>query len=103
MDTESYEQYSFDKEVIGDSKYFLKENETYPILLLGREPLNVDLPAAVTLEIAETEPAVRGDSVSNVTKTAVTKTGLTIKVPLFIDIGDKVKVDTRSMEYIGRA
>ena len=55
------------------------------------------------MEIAETEPAVRGDTVSNVTKNAETETGLTVKVPLFVDIGDKIKVDTRSGEYLGRA
>ena len=102
MDTDTYEQIRFPEEAIGDVKYFIKDGETYSILLLGREALNVDLPAGVILEIEETEPAVRGDSVSNVTKNATTTSGLTIKVPLFIDIGEKVKVDTRSMEYLGR-
>ncbi|HHS49986.1 MAG TPA: elongation factor P [candidate division Zixibacteria bacterium] len=103
MDTDTYEQIAFSRTAIGDTRYFLKESEVYTILLLGREPLNVDLPAGVVLEITETEPAVRGDTVSNVTKNATTENGLVIKVPLFIDIGDKVKVDTRSMEYLGRA
>ncbi len=103
MDTDIYEQYAFSPEVIGDTKYFLREDEIYPILLLGKEPLNVDLPASVVLEVAETEPGVRGDTVSNATKAALTDTGLTVKVPLFVEIGDHIKVDTRTMDYLGRA
>jgi len=103
MDSDTYEQVAFSSEAIGETKYFLKEGETYSILLLGKEPLSVDLPTGVVLEIAETEPAVKGDTVSNVTKSATTTTGLTIKVPLFVDTGDKVKVDTRTLEYLGRA
>lgn len=103
MDTETYEQFRFNPEAIGDAKYYLRENEKYSVLLLGREPLKVDLPASVVLEVAETEPAVRGDTVSNVTKSAETDTGLTVKVPLFIDQGEKIKVDTRTGEYLGRA
>ncbi len=103
MDTDTYEQIVFSREAIGETRFFLKESETYSILLLGKEPLNVDLPAAVVLEITETEPAVRGDSVSNVTKNATTENGLVVKVPLFVSIGDKIKVDTRSMNYLGRA
>ena len=103
MDMDTYEQFSFPEEIIGDTKYYLKENQIYPILLFENSPLSVDLPASVIMEIAETEPAVRGDTVSNVTKNAETETGLTVKVPLFVDIGDKIKVDTRSGEYLGRA
>ncbi|MCK5832610.1 elongation factor P [bacterium] len=103
MDTDTYEQIAFSQDAIGNTKYFLKESETYSILLLGHEPLNVDLPAGVILGITETEPSIRGDTVSNVTKNATTENGLVVKVPLFIDIGDKIKVDTRSMDYLGRA
>ncbi len=103
MDTQTYEQISFPTAAIGETKFFLKESEIYPILLLGNDPLNVDLPASVVLEITETEPAVRGDTVSNVTKNATTENGLVVKVPLFVDIGDRIKVDTRSMDYLGRA
>jgi elongation factor P len=103
MDTETYEQIAFEREAIGDTRYFLQESETYSILLFGSEPLNVDLPASVVLEITETEPSVRGDTVSNVTKGAMTENGLSVKVPMFIEIGDHIKVDTRSMDYLGRA
>jgi elongation factor P len=103
MDTETYEQVMFSKEAIGDTKYFLREGEVYAILLLGPEPLNVDLPSAVVMVIAETEPGVRGDSVSNITKLATTETGLQLKVPLFVNERDKIKVDTRSMEYLSKA
>ncbi len=103
MDTDTYEQFNFNRDAIGNAKFFMCENEVYSILLLGREPLNVDLPASVVLTVVETEPAVRGDTVSNVTKNAETDTGLTVKVPLFIDTGEKIKVDTRSGEYLGRA
>lgn len=102
MDTDTYDQVMFQTEVIGDTKYFLRNGEIYPILMLGLEPLNVDLPSAVVMFIAETEPAIRGDSVSNITKDAITESGLKIRVPLFIGVGDKVKVDTRTMEYLGR-
>lgn len=103
MDMDTYEQFNFSEEIIGDTKYYLKENQIYPILLFENSPLSVDLPTSVIMEIAETEPAVRGDTVSNVTKNAETETGLVVKVPLFVDIGDKIKVDTRSGEYLGRA
>ncbi len=103
MDMDTYEQFNFAEEIIGDTKFYLKENQIYPILLFENSPLSVDLPASVIMEIAETEPAVRGDTVSNVTKNAETETGLVVKVPLFVDIGDKIKVDTRSGEYLGRA
>ena len=103
MDADTYEQIAFNPEAIGDAKYFLKENETYSVLLLGLEPLNVDLPAGVELEITQTEPSVRGDTVSNVTKAAVTENGLEVQVPLFMEEGETIKVKTRSYEYLGRA
>jgi elongation factor P len=103
MDMDTYDQFQFSEEIIGDTKFYLKENQIYPILLFEKEPLSVDLPASVIMEVAVTEPAVRGDTVSNVTKNAETETGLIVKVPLFVDIGDNIKVDTRSGEYLGRA
>ncbi len=103
MTTDTFEQFYFPKETIGDAKWFLKEGEIYHIVLWNGMPLSVELPAAVVLKVVETEPAVRGDTVSNVTKKAKLETGLTIKVPLFIKEGDLVKVDTRTMSYISRA
>jgi len=103
MDTVTYEQFSFPKDSIGDAKYFVKEGETYQILLWRGQPLSVNLSASFVLKIVETEPALKGDTVSNTTKRAVTETGLEIKVPLFIGEGELVKIDTRSLQYISRA
>ena len=103
MDSNTYEQLSFSDSQIGNAKWFIKEGNTYKVLLLDGEPLTVDIPASVELQIAETEPAVKGDSVTNIYKKAVTNTGLEIKVPLFIEQGEFVKVDTRTLDYIGRA
>jgi elongation factor P len=103
MDLVTYDQLVFPKDTIGDSKWFLKEGESYVVMLFEENPLTIDLPASYILKIAETEPAMKGDTVSNVTKKATLETGLVIKVPLFIQIGESVKVDTRSLEYQGRA
>jgi len=103
MDTNTYEQYRFPKASIGDAKWFLKEGETYRILLWNGQPLSVELPTSMVLTVVETEPAVRGDTVTNVTKKATLETGLVVKVPLFISEGEKIKVDTRTLEYISRA
>jgi len=99
MDQQSYEQHNFFEEQMGDFKWFLKEGDSYKILLIDEEPLSMDLPAAMPLTIAETEPAVKGDSVTNIFKDAVTESGLIIKVPLFIKEGEAILVDTRSLEY----
>ncbi len=103
MDTETYEQYRFPKASVGDAVWFLKEGESYHIVLFEGTPLSVELPASFVLKVTETEPAVRGDTVSNVTKRATLETGLVVKVPLFIDVGEYIKVDTRTLEYISRA
>ncbi len=102
MDTETYEQTSFTAEQLPEAKWFLKEGESYKIFLIDNEPTNVDLPASYPLEIAETEPAIKGDSVTNIYKDALTDTGLTVKVPLFIKQGEMILVDTRSLEYLKR-
>ncbi len=103
MDTNTYDQHRFPKSTIGDAKWFLKEGETYRILLWNGQPLSVELPTAMVLKVVETEPAVRGDTVTNVTKKAKLETGLEVKVPLFISEGEEIKVDTRTLEYISRA
>lgn len=103
MDNETFEQYYFPKNAIGDARWFLKEGEKYLIMLYENLPLNIDLPASFNLKIIQTEPAIKGDSVTNVTKQAVLETGLVVKVPLFISEGEIVKVDTRTLEYISRA
>jgi len=103
MDTQTFEQISIAIENLGDAQYYLLENEEYRVLFLDGEAISVDLPASVILEVTETEPSARGDTVSNVTKPAKLQTGLMVKVPPFIKEGDKVKVDTRTGEYLERA
>lgn len=103
MDAVTYEQVAIPTDNLGDARFYLLENEEYPVLFLDGEAISVDLPAAVILEVTETEPAARGDTVSNITKPAKLQTGLEVKVPPFVKEGDKVKVDTRTGEYLERA
>lgn len=103
MDSQTFEQVAIPVDSLGDAKWYLLENEEYPVLFLDNEAIAVDLSASVILEVVQTEPAARGDTVSNITKPAKLQTGLEVKVPPFIKEGDKVKVDTRSGEYIERA
>ncbi len=103
MDAVTFEQIAIPTDNLGDAKWYLIENEEYKIMFLDNEALSVDLPASVVLEVVETEPAAKGDSVTNITKPAKLSTGLEIKVPPFIREGNKVKVDTRTGEYIERA
>lgn len=102
MDLESYEQMNVTAEQMGEKGGYIKEGDTIKTLLYNGGFIDVDLPASVILEVAETEPGVQGDRVSNATKPATLETGLNVNVPLFINIGDSIKVDTRSGEYIGR-
>ncbi len=103
MDSKTYEQITFTEEQLGDSRWYLKENEEYKILFFEGDPLDVELPTSVVLRIQLTEPAIKGDSVTNITKSATLETGLKVKVPLFVKEGELVKVDTRTGEYIERA
>ena len=103
MDVETFEQVAIPVENLGDAKWYLIDNEQYKVVFLDNQAISVDLPTAVILEVVETEPAARGDTVTNVTKPAKLQTGLTVKVPPFIKEGDKVKVDTRTGEYLERA
>ncbi len=102
MDSRTYDQFALTKEQLGGVDDFLMENAEYKILFFEGEPIDVDLPSSVVLKVVEAEPAVKGDTVSNLTKGAKLETGLEVKVPLFIKVGDKIKVDTRSKEYIER-
>lgn len=103
MNSETFEQIEIPVENLGDAKWYLIENDEYKVLFLDGEALSVDLPASTILEVTETEPAAKGDTVTNVTKPATLSTGLVVKVPPFVKEGDKVKVDTRSGEYLERA
>ncbi|WP_243366142.1 elongation factor P [Fundidesulfovibrio soli] len=102
MDMESYEQFSVEDDVLGDKGRFLVDGMELTMLMYRGKALDIDLPPSVVLEITHTEPGVKGDTVSGATKPATLSTGLTINVPLFVNEGEKVKVDTRSGEYLGR-
>jgi len=103
MDSQTFDQIAIPVDSLGDAKWYLLENEEYSILFLDNEAIAADLPASVILEVVQTEPSVRGDTVSNITKPAKLQTGLEVKVPPFVKEGDKVKVDTRTNAYIERA
>lgn len=103
MDSTNYEQISVDSGVMGETANFLLENQLATVALHEGNPLYVELPASVVLEITYTEPGLQGDRSSGGTKPATLETGHQIQVPLFIDNNTKVKVDTRTGEYLGRA
>lgn len=102
MDLETYDQISFPKERLGKSAQFLTENLEVDAVYLEGEFLTIELPIVVELKVINTVPGIRGDSVSNIMKPATLETGVEIQVPLFIKEGDKIKVDTRTGEYIER-
>jgi elongation factor P len=102
MDSKTYEQITLSEEKLGDYKWYLKENSEYRVMFFEGQPVNVDLPASVVLKIVSTEPGIKGDSVTNLTKNATLETGLVVKVPLFVSEGEHVKIDTRTNEYIER-
>jgi elongation factor P len=103
MNTASYEQIPMNRDRVGDLALYLRENEDCSVLTYGEEAISVELPAAVVLSVAETDPWVKGDTAQGGTKPAKMETGLTVQVPLFVNTGDKVKVDTRSGAYLERA
>ncbi len=103
MDMEDYDQIYLDKDQLGDAWKFLQENIIVKVLYYKGKPIGVELPITVELRVVETEPGVRGDTVSGGSKPAKLETGAVIKVPLFINEGDVIRVDTRSGTYIERA
>ena len=103
MDNESYDQLQVPSNSIGDAVNFLKEGDTAVLPMYKDEIVGVELPAAVELVVTETEPGMQGDRVSGARKAATLETGLIVQVPLFVNIGDRVKVDTRSSDYLSRA
>jgi elongation factor P len=103
MDNDTYEQYMLTAEHLGDSRLFMQENMEVKILFHNHEPIGVELPFFVELRIVETEPGVRGDTASGGNKPARLETGAVIQVPLFLNEGDAIRVDTRTGEYIERA
>ena len=103
MDNQSYEQVNVTSVALGDAANYLIEGNAAVLQMYGDEIVGVDLPAAVELTIAETEPGIQGDRVSGARKPATLETGLIVQVPLFVNPGDRIKVDTRSGEYLSRA
>jgi elongation factor P len=102
MDMSTYEQIVIQDENMGDKGGFLKDGQTVKALFYNGQPLDIELPAAVQLIVQETEPGIKGDTVSGASKPATLETGVVVSVPLFINQGDIIKVDTRSREYLGR-
>ena len=102
MDTDTYDQITIDEATVGDAAHFMLESQEAIVATHEGEPLYVELPASVILEITYTEPGLQGDRSSAGTKPATLETGYQIQVPLFLEQGTKVKVDTRSGEYLGR-
>ncbi len=103
MDGETYELVPIDKSVLDDGFRFVKENDTCTVLSYKGNVFGVESPNFVDLVITKAEPGVKGDTATNVTKPATVETGAEIKVPLFINEGDKITIDTRTGEYLGRA
>jgi elongation factor P len=104
MDSESYEQLAIGERTLGTALQWMKESDEVELLYIDEQPADVQLPSAIDLEVSETEPGLRGDTASGGgTKPAVLETGARIQVPLFVNIGDLVRVDTRSGEYLSRA
>jgi elongation factor P len=103
MDSESYEQFSVPRSEIEDELTFMQPNATVQVLAVNGKPSSVQLPASVELTVTETEPGVKGDTVSNVTKSATLETGAVLQVPMFVNVGDRLKVDPKEKRYISRA
>jgi elongation factor P len=103
MDNESYEQLHVAPSALSEAVNYIVDGSTVTLMMYGDEIVGSDLPASVELNIAETEPGVQGDRVSGARKPATLETGLVLQVPLFVNPGDRIKVDTRSGEYLTRA
>ena len=102
MDDDSYEQYAIEKEKLGDAYRFLKENEKVDVVFWNEQPISVVPPNHVELKVTYCEPGAKGNTATNVTKPATVETDAEIQVPIFVNIGDVIRVDTRTGEYIGR-
>ena len=103
MDTDNYEQISLPHAELEAELPFMQPSSSVMLLMVDGKPAGVDLPASVELSVVDTEPGVKGDTISNVTKPAILETGAVVQVPLFVNIGDRIKVDTRERRYISRA
>jgi len=102
MDAETYEQIMLPRAEVSDALEFLQPSSSVMLLTLDGRPGGIELPSSVELAVVETEPGVKGDTVSNVTKPATLETGAVVQVPLFVNVGDRLKVDPRERRYISR-
>ena len=103
MDMETYDQVALNAETVGDTLKFVKENEVVKVCSYNGSVFSVEAPLFVELEITDTEPGFKGDTATGATKPATVETGAQINVPLFVSTGDRVKIDTRTGEYLSRA
>jgi elongation factor P len=103
MDTETFEQIGLSAEQVGEGTKYLKENMICYVVLYNGSAIGVELPNSVELEVVETDPGVKGDTATGGTKPAKLETGAVVKVPLFVNQGDRILVDTRTGQYLGRA
>lgn len=102
MDTKNFEQFTYEKKQLGENADLLKENMVAKILVYEHRPIAVVLPIFIELKVVDAEPGVRGDTASGGTKPAIVETGAIIKVPLYMEIGETIKIDTRTREYVER-
>ena len=102
MDTETYDQVALNEETVGDALKFVKENEMCKVCSHNGNVFSVEPPLFVELDITDTEPGFKGDTATGATKPATVETGAVVYVPLFVDMGDKIKIDTRTGEYLSR-
>lgn len=102
MDIETFEQFTYEKKQLGQNVDLLKEDTVVKVLVHKHEPIAVDLPIFIELKVVDADPGIRGDTASGGTKPAVVETGATIKVPLYLEVGETVKIDTRTREYVER-
>lgn len=103
MDNESYEQYEFDADIIGDTKYYLKEGDQVDVLMYNGKAVSIEIAKKITLKVTSAPPGVRGDTSGSATKVITLETGLEIRAPLFINTGDLIRINTDTGEYVERA
>jgi elongation factor P len=102
MDMTTFVQISISTDVVGAKGGFLKEAESYRVMLYEDRPLDLEIPPSVVLEVVETDPGVKGDTVTGASKPATLETGVVVNVPLFVEVGTQIKVNTDTGEYLGR-
>ena len=103
MDEQTHEQFTLPRDSVADVLAYMQPSSSVQMLAVNGQPAGIQLPASVELTVSETEPGVKGDTVSNVTKPATLETGAVVQVPLFVNVGDRIKVDPRERRYISRA